>query len=190
MASRSFSTVALLLLGGLVCTSNRDLSQTLEPFSFSFVSVASDTGQFIDAMVAPDGERVPTTFRLWLARPGLASKAGDVVRGVMRRGEPGGMTYLIVMLGGAFYPPPSDPEPSGALVAIDLSRDAADSLPLAFSVRSSATRAPWLAEARLANGGRFVVTLDERTKRGEFRPVSDRGDMRVFTAIAGLFATQ
>src|SRR5688500_9442733 len=108
-----------------------------------------------------------------------------MVRGVMRRGEPGGAAWLLVTLGPVFYD--LEPKaPSGGLVAIDLTMHAADSLPLALMVRSPLRTGRWSAEARLADGGRFLVALDDRTKRGEFRRIDPIGDTRVFMAIAGL----
>jgi hypothetical protein len=187
MTPRMWSALVLLIVAAIACSRAKESSQTSEPFTFSYVSHAiSDSGQLIDAAVAPDGESVPTTFRLALAPPALVSTAGETIRAIMRRGEPGGTSYLLVMLGPAFYDFHPKPPPSGGLVAIDLSIHTTDSLPLLLTVRSPLRPGPWLAEARLTNGGRFSVALDDRTKRGEFRRIDPVGDTRVFTAIAGL----
>jgi hypothetical protein len=179
---------SLLLVAALACFRAKASSENPEPFTFSYGSrVTSDGGQLIEAAVAPDGESVPTTFRLELTPPGLAADAGATIRAVMRRGEPEGASYLLVMLGPTFYdlPPTSG---SGALVAIDLSTHVTDSLSLLLTVRSPLRTGRWLAEARLTNGGRFSVALDDRTKRGEFRRIDPIADTRVFMAIAGLLA--
>jgi hypothetical protein len=186
MRPRLVPAMLLLLCAG-TCSRAHDASLSLEPLVFSFVaSPASDSGQWIEAMAAPNGETVATSFRLWLGRPGLASKKPEVIPGIMRRGDPQGAQWLLVMLGAAFFPLPSKPESSGGLMPIDLSGAHADSLPLQLAVHSTSTRPTWLAEARLPNGARFSITLDETTKRGELRAVDRRGDMRVFTSLAGL----
>ena len=186
MSYRLFAALALMLASVVGCSGSQERASPA-PFPFRFVSAGvANGGQLIEAAVAPEGENIPPTFRLWLAPPGLAAKPGETIRGVMRRGERGGTSYLLVTLAPAFYnlPPPS--ESSGALVAIDMKIEAADSVPLVLTVRSSSSPDQWLADAHLLNGGRFAVALDSRTKRGEFRCVDQAGDTRVFRAIVGL----
>lgn len=170
----------------LACSRADDSRSVLQPMPISFASSSrSESGQWIDAAVAPDGQTGPTTFRLWLAPPGLAAKNGDKIRAVMRRADTAGVRWVAVMLGAAFYPSPAEPSSSGALSPIQFDRPT-DSLSLQLSVQRSTPSAPWLAEARLANGGVFLLMLNDSTKRGELRAMNEAGDMRVFTAVATL----
>ena len=188
MSYRRFATLVLLLASVLDCAGAQEQARP-EPFAFSFTSVGtSDRGHLIEAAVAPEGKTVPATFRLWFAPPGLATRPGETIRAVLRRGEPSGMGYVLIMLAPTFYDLPPSSEGSGALTAIDVKVEPADALPLVLRVRSSSSPDHWLAEARLVNGGRFSVALDNRTKRGEFRRVDRTGDTRVFGALFGLLS--
>ena len=103
----------------------------------------------------------------------------------MRRGDPGGTRHLLMTLEPAFYDILASKRD---IHAIGMPIEAADSLPLVLRVRArSASERQWLAEARVPSGGRFLLSLDERSGSGQFWRLGGKDDNRVFVAIVGLF---
>lgn len=179
----SFSLVVLLATSSQTCGRGRPAT---EPFRFRLG--ASDrgvlAGEVWNAIVNPvdTSGALSAAFRFQLAPPARMAPAGVQLHAVIRRGDPNGMTYLLVSLGATF----ARFDQPGGMTAIALV--AADSVPLALTVQSSEPRAPWTALAVLPNGGRFEVALDSAAGRGEFRSVGKAYDRRVFLALAALAA--
>jgi hypothetical protein len=150
--------------------------------SFDFLvrpPAATVDGEVWDAIaVAPEdtSRGGPATFRLYLERPGRHAPVGGVVRGVLRRGDPGGFRWFLITFGPAF-------EPTGGSGGMQL--EVVDSLLVTVQARAQ-TNAPWTGIVHLPNGGQFMLALDSLGGRGAFSPIGSADNAKVLGAIAGL----
>jgi hypothetical protein len=160
-----------------------------EPFRFALGPPHSGRSgeELWDVTVRPAGLRdsLPPAFELGIAPPGRSAPAGALLRVVIRRGDRRGMTFLLVMLGGAFGPPASSS--SGELTALAI--EPRDSIPLAVTTTRSSADGAWTGRATLPNGGRFELSIDSANRRGDFRSIGDAEDRKVLLGLAALTAS-
>jgi hypothetical protein len=185
---RSLLVSATLITGIATSASTGLLAAANEPFQFKLAPprTGANGEELWDATVMPNGvtDSLPPAFQIRLSPPGRAAPDGTTFLALVRRGDPRGMSFMLVMLGEAFGPGPR--AASGQLRPLPIGTS--DSIPLVLTTHGPRRSGDWTALATLPNRGHFEIAIDSASRRGEFRPVRDGDNRSVLVGLAALIA--
>jgi hypothetical protein len=181
--------VSFALIAGLTASpSALFLAAANEPFQFKLAPprIGANGEELWDATATPDAvtASLPPAFQICLSPRGRAAPDGTMIQALLRRGDPRGMSFMLVMLGGAFGPEPRTA--SGQLRPLPIGTS--DSIPLVLTTHGPRPSGYWTALATLPNRGQFEIAIDSAARRGEFRSVREGDNRSVLVGLAALIA--
>jgi hypothetical protein len=185
---RSLIVTSALIAGLTASSSAVFLAAASEPFQFKLAPprTGGNGEELWDATVMPNKvtDSRPPAFQIRLSPHGRAAPDGTTFPGLVRRGDPRGMSFMLVMLGEAFGPGPR--AASGQLRPLPIGTS--DSIPLVLTTHGPRSSGYWTALATLPNGGQFEIAIDSAARRGEFRSVREADNRSVLVGLAALIA--